>query len=1000
MNYSNIVTRDGGYFDLMVNGGGSVIIEFRREPFLTHQKAVRVPWNEIVLIDPIELKLDNQTSSELAAASQEHQQDLSTSASDNQQHPTCLVHNYRLMRPHIVTAPKSSKRSHSLNRQLLKSTTNSRAIIFKESGMVQQSIVLPASSGTPTAVTSSSPNEINNNNSNESVSLVYISSRANEFMSTINIELVPQTSFNYDGSQQPFKLPEELKLVHLKIVIEGNLVEQIFEPQANLTFTYAWNRRNVYRQKSFGLSTASVSIGYEYFDCKHIIWSTKQIHLPGHDLSISDIGQQWNLNIHHRYNYRDSILQRGDGQNFNLKTDNPKVVQPIIGDGYSRQAQCSSYGCDGPTSLSDQQQQQRLLKPQALVSSPDGSLYVGDFNLIRKIEFTNMLNAQTTLPTATTNGAARSSSIVTKTILELPTTRVPSKYSLALNSIENKLYMSDIDRAQIYQIKQEQSSQMLDNTSENNNNNSSSSAATSDENLLVTVVGSGVKCQLDSDRSNCGDGQLARLARLIEPKAIAFDLNDRMYIADGPNVRMVNTDNKIYTILGGYGNLASERMRNVHQQQKFPCSGEAIPMHKFVPKDPKDLALNPIDETLHILDDNVVYKITQDKRVQIVAGRLAHCQAPTSINFDLLDKNSRKFRATEIYLQSAQSITFNQNGDLFISEDDSQQQTKQSISFGARVLIVSPEEDTVSLYAGQALDSSVLKSANNAIPTVDFNYYIDTMKNEDDLLHSSSNGSGSGQRSSNVLPLGQQIQTRALDYKFNSISAMTIDQQGKLIVADKLQLRLLSVEPDLPQINAAGEYELQSPDNSDELLIFNRFGHHIATREISSGQTQRQTNNKYTFQYNVNTSFGQLASVSYSTGNKISIYREGPHHNVKMIETAYGGQCKLDISRNGQVNSISTIAPNSTKTNFSYHVDGGLLKQSRDQASGELFDFQYDEFGHAIGILHSAPKLNAFVECRFTMQSAFMARRRMPMTTSNYIADFSSPECSDLIVAE
>ena len=893
----------------MVNGGGAVVIEFRREPFATHQKAVRVPWNEIVLIDPVALTLDPANSDLLANLSslsgQQQQQQAGEPSS-----PSCSAHNYQLMRPRIVSAPRSSRKSHSSSRSRgFLSQQTSRAIILRESATVQQSILLPGSSS----------RDLNSNEANQSVSLVYISSRANEFMSTISLQLTPPAEPN-SGPQA--KLPQELKLIHLKIVIEGNLFEQIFEPQTNLSFTYAWNRRNVYRQKSFGLSTASVSVGYEYYDCKHIIWTTKNVQLPGHDLSISDIGNQWNLNVHHRYNYRDSILQRGDGQNFNLKTDKVRVVQPVMGDGYQRQTACPF--CDGATSPTEQ----RLLKPQALVSAADGSLYIGDFNLIRRIEW------------APADKRAAPDRIV-RTVLEMPPSRVPNKYSLALNLADQRLYMSDPDRHQVYLVRElgRQQQQQQQQHAEGALNETGSAASWSEEHL-VAVVGSGVRCQPE-DRANCGDGQAARLARLIEPRAVAFDLNNRMYIADGPNVRMVDTDNKIYTLLGDYGTT---------RHTKFPCSGEPIPMHKFAPKAPLDLAMNPLDDSLHILDDNVVYKITQDKRVQIVAGRPAHCLSQAGGEA----AKSKPLKATEVFLQSAQSIVFNQNGELFVSEDDQ----RQLIS---RVLLVSPEEDTISLYAGLTVD----QKSSSQTPTVD-SIHVDSDSDVQDK-----------QRSSNVLPMSQP--TRALDYKFNSVAAIAVDQQGKLVVADKVQYRVLSVEADLPQVNAAGEYELQSPDNSDELLVFNRYGHHIATRELSAGQAQRSPN-KYTFSYNVNTSLGQLASVGYSSGNKISIYRDGPHHSVKMIETAFGGQCKLDISRSGQVHSISIIAPNATKTSFAYHVDGGLLKQSRDQASGELFDFTYDEFGRAIEIQHSSPKFTAPIQCR--------------------VGTYSGQRCSALIVAE
>lgn len=955
----------------MVNGGGAVVIEFRREPFATYQKAVRVPWNEIVLIDPIELVLESSSSSDVIPVNPD------TGSS-------CITHNYRHMVPRMVTAPRSTSRKSHLNKgefELpvikpgVQNQAASRAVILRESALVQHSVPLPGGSFLNPTVTSSSQTS----NDNQNVSLVYISSHANEFMSTISLQLVPTSS-------SQFKIPDELRLIHLKIVIEGNLFEQTFEPSPNLTFTYGWNRRNVYRQKCYGLSNAIVSVGYEYFDCKQVIWSTKHIQLPGYDLSISDIGLQWNLNIHHRFNYRDSILQRGDGENFYLKTDKPKIVVPVIGDGYQRPTTCPF--CDGATTLPEQ----RLLKPQAIVSAPDGSIYLGDYNLIRRIE-----------PNPSSLGAGSSNQErLVRTILEIPPNQVPSRYSLAMNLADSsKLYMSDFDRHQIYYVREQADSSKQKLTKSEDSSNQTSTAQLW-EDQLVSVVGSGNKCHPE-DGTNCGDGQLARTASLIDPKSIAFDLSGRMYIADGHNIRVVEKDQKIYTLLGSY----DHQLRH----NKFPCSRDPIPMHKFAPKWPQDIAISPIDDSLHILDDNVVYKVTQDKRIQIVAGKLAHCVTSETddIKKSTFDRQ-RSPKATEIFLQSAQSIAFSQNGDLYISEEDQ----KRSI---ARVLVVSSIDDTIKIHVGLRIREP--KSAGSNEPT------IDTFNDQHMLQQEAVNEDQQKQKSSNLLTstfASSSSSTRASNYKLNTLGAMCVDQQGRLIVADREQLRLLSIEPDLPQINSAGEYELESPYNADEILVFNRFGHQIATRELNSGTTRA---NKYTFTYSVNTAFGQLASIQYSSGNRISIYRDGPHHSVKMIETSFGGQCKLDISRNGQVHSITIITPNPTKTNFSYQVDGGLMRQSRDQSSGEVFDFLYDEFGRAISIQNSSPRLPSPVECRLPsslnqqwyhsqassspgyqmhprqQHNLHLISLALAQTANNRVmSPNSSPICSSLVVAE
>ena len=42
-------------------------------------------------------------------------------------------------------------------------------------------------------------------------------------------------------------------------------------------------------------------------------------------MSISDIGG-WDLSIHHRYNFHEGILQKGDGANIHLK-QKPRILK-------------------------------------------------------------------------------------------------------------------------------------------------------------------------------------------------------------------------------------------------------------------------------------------------------------------------------------------------------------------------------------------------------------------------------------------------------------------------------------------------------------------------------------------------------------------------------------------------------------------------------------------------------------------------------------------------
>jgi hypothetical protein len=127
----------------------------------------------------------------------------------------------------------------------------------------------------------------------------------------------------------------------------------------------------VYQQKVYGFALARVSIGYEYSSCTSPIWTTETVTLKGFDVDIADVGG-WNLNIHHHYNFHEGILQKGDGSEVHLK-EMPRVVKTFMG----RREQQRSLLCEPCEGL--------LLSPVALTTGPDGSLYVGDFNLIRRI---------------------------------------------------------------------------------------------------------------------------------------------------------------------------------------------------------------------------------------------------------------------------------------------------------------------------------------------------------------------------------------------------------------------------------------------------------------------------------------------------------------------------------------------------------------------------------------------------------------------------------------
>ncbi|XP_003375829.1 NHL repeat-containing domain protein [Trichinella spiralis] len=519
MLYGFTLSRKDGSFDLLVNGGGSVTLQLTRLPFGSSYKTFSIHWNTVTYVGDITLsKNDNiQLSSE------------------NDQ----TVMSYECVNAH---------RSHNLKPFILPSwKINPHGIpgsalpiehrIVADIGAVEESVRL----------------------SSTDVRLVYLSSTAAGYKSLLYLQLLPSI------------LPDNIRLVKLMIDVEGTHLEETLSPTRNLTYTFQWDALNVYKQKVYGLTYASVSVGYVYSKCDVPVWWNERVKLSGIRTPSSDIGG-WNLNIHHYLDISNGVLEKGDGSVIYLKEEDP-VLTTVLGNGDKRSLDCPF--CEVPPNEST------FYFPMALAVGKDGTLFIGDHTLIR---------------CWSENGSVQ-------TLLELGHSDIAHLYHLAVHPRSGDIYISLPSRRQIIRV--------LPVTTR----------IESTLNNFVVAVGSGEACVADDERESCGDGGPAEIAKLTFPKGITFDSKGNLYIADDRKIRMVTVDGLIKTILG------SDRQEDLYLRDYFPenCS-EMYDSDEFHLIWPTEITFDNVQDRLIFVDSDVIYEYkTDEKIVRLMQGVPAQC---------------------------------------------------------------------------------------------------------------------------------------------------------------------------------------------------------------------------------------------------------------------------------------------------------------------------------------------------------------------------------------
>ncbi|XP_078138884.1 teneurin-3 isoform X1 [Centroberyx gerrardi] len=644
------------------------------------------------------------------------------------------------------------------------------------------------------------------------LNLIYLSSRAAGYKPVLKVTMTQSS------------IPFNLMKVHLMVAVVGRLFQKWFPAQPNLSYTFIWDKTDAYSQRVYGLSEAVVSVGFEYESCLDLIlWEKRTAILQGYELDASNMGG-WTLDKHHILDIQNGILYKGNGENVFI-SQQPPVISSIMGNGRRRSISCPS--CNG------QAEGNKLLAPLALACGADGSIFVGDFNYIRRI-----------FPSGNVTS-----------VMEL-SNNPAHRYYLATDPVTGQLYVSDTNSRRIYRPKMLSGARELIGNGE-------------------VVAGTGEQCP-PFDEARCGDGRKATEAQLLGPKGIAVDKNGLIYFVDGTMIRKVDRNGIISTVLGS-NDLTSAR--------PLTCD-TSMHIRQVRLEWPTDLAINPMDNSIYVLDNNVVLQITENRQVRIVAGRPMHCQVP-GIEYTMGK------RAVQTMLEGATAIALSYSGVLYIAETD-----EKKIH---RIRQVSTDGEITHL-AGTLSDCDCKNDAN-----------CDCYQTGDGY---------------------------AKDARLNCPSSLVVSPDGTLYVADLGNIRIRAVRRNQPPTGSLSSgpssYEVASPA-SQELYVFDANGTHQFTMSLVTGDY------KYNFSYS---NEEDVTAVTDSSGNTLRIRRDTNRMPVRVV--APDNQVIwLTIGTNGGLKTLT--AQGQELVLFSYHGNSGLLATKSIQIGWTTF-YDYDSEGRLTNV--------------------------------------------------
>ncbi|MGI5921379.1 MAG: S-layer homology domain-containing protein [Syntrophomonadaceae bacterium] len=422
--------------------------------------------------------------------------------------------------------------------------------------------------------------------------------------------------------------------------------------------------------------------------------------------------------------------------------------------------------------------------------------------------------------------------------------------------------------------------------------------------IITTIAGTGVS-------GFSGDGGPAYLAQMDEPWGIAVAPDNSIYFADHTNhrIRRVDTNGIITTVVGPGDPRKSDDGLSA--------------LEAFIYR-PMGIALGA-DGSLFISDmTERILRVGPDGIVTTLAGKNGY-----------YGYSGDGGPAREALLNTPQGLAVGKDGSLYVAD----MQNNCIRKIGIDGIITTVAGNGISGFSGDggpANEAQLSYPRGIAIDFVDGSLYIADAGNNrirrigTDGIITTVVGNGvtdaegfGGYSGDGESPLLAQL---------NNPTDVAIGPGGNYYIADELNRRIRQVGQPTPGIITGGVV-IPAQDGT-ELYIFDESGRHLRSINALTG------NDIFNFSYDEQ---GRLIEVEDAFGNITSIQRDAEGNPTAII--APGGQTTyLEVNENGYLSSIA--CPLLKKTDLEYTEDG-LLTKFIDHKDN-VHSFTYDELGRLI----------------------------------------------------